>query len=140
MKKLISIITAIILTVSLVSCSGGISGDEAKNYINDFFDAVEVGAEDKDYVIAESFLHPDCPTKAEDLIESVAEAEDVDFSSIEIERYTNFRSAYYDSKVDGSVYSLTMNISVSGESAKAEIELVNNDKGYGIHNIDIKFE
>lgn len=140
MKKLICILTAIAITLALCACSGGISGDEAKDYVEDFFDAVEEAAEDNDYVIAESFLHPDCPADIEDFIKSVSLAQKVDFSDIEIENYTGFSSSYYDSRVGGSRYSLSMKISVSEKIANAEIEIINNDKGYGIYNVDIKFE
>lgn len=140
MKKLICILTAIAITLALCACSGGISGDEAKDYVEDFFDAVEEAAEDGDFEIAESFLHPDCPAEIEAFVEAVSEDKGVDFSSIEIVKYTGFSASYYDSRVDGSRYGLSMQLSISGESAKAEIELVNNDKGYGIYNFNIKFE
>ena len=48
LKKLFAIITtAVMLTLSLCACAGGISRDEAKSYINGFFEKVE----EKDYIM-----------------------------------------------------------------------------------------
>lgn len=120
---------------SLVSC-GGIKGDEAKAYVNDFLDAVEA----EDYDAAEGMLHPERPGDLKEFFENVEKKKDVDFQSgIEIEKYTGFRSAVYDSTIDGSSYELTMRVKVgnSDKTVVLTIEIVKNDKGYGIYNIEL---
>ena len=64
----------------------------------------------------------------------------VDFSSVNIEKYTGFKSSFYDGSVDGSTYSLTMKVTASDKIVQMEIEIVKNDNGYGIYNLDIDFE
>ena len=133
MKKYLSVILAFALVITLSACSGGISGDEAKTLINDFFEAVESG----DYAAAETFLHPERPADLQAFFEGIEQENNLDFSTVEIEKYTGFESALYDSTVDGSVYSLTMKLSVSGQTVKSEIEIVKNDSGYGIYNLNV---
>ena len=64
--------------------------------------------------------------------------ENVDFQAgIEIEKYTGFSSSLYDSTVDGSTYELTMHTKVGDKKVIFTIEIVNNEKGYGIYNLDL---
>ena len=87
--------------IFLVSCSGGIKGDEAKTFINDFFSAIVA----EDYDKAEEFLHPERPADLESFLLGIENEEDIDFQSgIKIEKYTGFSSAFYDSSVEGSTY------------------------------------
>ena len=119
---------------SLVSCGKGISGDEAKSYIRNFFDAIVA----EDYAQAETFLHPDRPADIEAFILSIEEAKDLDFGDgIEIEKYTGFSSSLYDSTVGGSSYELTMQTKVGENNVKIKIEIVKNEAGYGIYNFDV---
>jgi hypothetical protein len=118
------------------ACSGGISGDDAKSFVNDFLSTVADG----DYAKAESFLHPDRPADLQNFFESIEKEKNVDFSIIKFERYTGFESSVYNSAVDGSMYSIEMDISVSDRAADLEVELVRNDNGYGIYEIDIDFD
>ena len=133
MKKLVCLLACVILLVSLSACSGGISGSEAKAYINDFLKEVEKG----EYTAAETYLHPDRPADLQAFFEGVAAEENLDFSQISVEKYTNFASALYESAVGGARYALTMKVSVSGKPVKMEIEIVKNDNGYGIYNFDL---
>lgn len=64
----------------------------------------------------------------------------VDFSSINVEKYTGFKSSWYDSSVGGSTYSLTMKIAASDKIIQMEVEIVKNDAGYGIYNLNIDFD
>lgn len=121
--------------VLLSSCSGGIKGSEAKAYINEFFTAVA----GEDYSKAEAMLHPDRPADLEAFFTSMEKTLNVDFQKgIEIEKYTGFSSSYYDSTVKGSTYELTMKTKVGDETVKFTIEVVKNENGYGIYNLDIK--
>lgn len=119
---------------SLASCSEGISGDEAKAFINDFFAAIVA----ENYEKAETFLHPERPADLETFLLGIEEVMDVDFQKgIEIERYTGFSSAYYDSTVGGSTYELTMRTKVGENTVVCTIEIVRNESGYGIYNLDL---
>ncbi len=135
MKK--TILTAIIscfCIFSLVSCSGGIKGDEAKAFINDFFAAIVA----EDYDKAEEFLHPERPADLETFLLSVENDEDIDFQSgIEIEKYTGFSSTVYNSTVGGATYELTMRAKVGDKEVEFTIEIVKNENGYGIYNFDL---
>jgi hypothetical protein len=61
----------------------------------------------------------------------------LDFSSIEIVRYTGFSSTYYSSNIGGSSYTQEMDVKIGDKKIEMEIELVRNDKGYGIYSIEI---
>ncbi|MBQ8849073.1 MAG: hypothetical protein IJ011_01915 [Clostridia bacterium] len=135
LKKLLVILTVCCLCVcSFSSCSGGIDGDEAKEFIGEFFDAIVA----EDYEKAETFLHPERPADLETFIVNIEKEDGIDFQAgIEIERYTNFSIAYYDSTVDGSTYGLTMDTNVGDADVEITVEIVQNDNGYGIYNLDI---
>ncbi len=136
MKRFIGIILALVFVFSLCACSGGISGDEAKSHINAFFEKIEV----EDYKAAEEFLHPERPADLQVFFETLENEKNVDFSSLNIEKYIGFKSSLYDSSVGGSAYSLTMKIAASDKIIQMEIEIVKNDSGYGIYNLDIDFD
>ena len=135
MKKLIGVFLIFVFTVSLCACSGGISGDEAKSHINGFFEKIE----SEDYAAAEEFLHPERPAELQVFFETLENEHNVDFSNIRIEKYTGFKSSVFDSTVSGSVYCLTMNVAVSDKIIEMAIEIVKNDNGYGIYNLDVDF-
>jgi hypothetical protein len=139
MKRIVSIfaVLAILLaaTVSLASCSGGVSRAEAKEATIALFAALAA----ENYEEAAALFHPETETTAE-LLSSFCEAIradlDVDFTEgVAIERYTGMRSAYYDSTVGGSLYELTMSILVGDKTMTFVTEVVRNDTGYGLWNI-----
>ena len=126
---------AFLFVCSFTSCGNGIKGDEAKAFINDFFAAIVT----EDYDKAESFLHPDRPADLETFLLDVEKEKDVDFQAgIEIEKYTGFSSSMYDSTVNGSTYELTMRTKVGDKTVKFKIEIVKNETGYGIYNLDLE--
>ena len=133
-KRTLIILIVCFCVFSFVSCGNGIKSDEAKAFINDFF--AEIVAEDYDK--AESFLHPDRPADLEKFFLNVEKEKNIDFQSgIEIEKYTGFSSSLYDSTVDGSTYELTMRTKVGDKKVIFTIEIVNNENGYGIYNLDL---
>ena len=136
MKKLIALVLRVCCVFAFASCSSGISGDDAKSHINGFLEKVESG----DYEAAEEFLHPERPANLKTFFENVSMQKNVDFSDINIEKYTGFKSVLYDGSVDGPTYTLTMDISVSGKNGWLEIEIVRNDNGFGIYNLDINLD
>lgn len=120
--------------LSIVSCGGGIKGAEAKSYINEFFTAIV----DEDYNKAETLIHPERPADLETFILNIEKEINVDFQDgIEIEKYTGFSSSVYDSTVGGSTYELTMKTVVGDRLVEFTIELVKNENGYGIYNLDV---
>ena len=133
-KSALLIIISCICIISLVSCGKGIKRDEAKSLINDFFAAIV----DEDYDKAEGLLHPERPADLEGFLLDIEKDEDIDFQAgIKIERYTGFSSSLYDSTVDGSTYELTMRTKVGDDKVIFTIEIVKNENGYGIYNLDI---
>lgn len=137
-KKVKSVIAAFLVCIlsvcSLVSCSDGIDGDEAKSFISDFFVAIVA----EDYEKAETFLHPERPADLETFLLNIEETENLDFQAgITVEKYTGVSSSYYDSTVDGSTYELTIKTNVAESVVKFTIEIVQNENGYGIYNLDI---
>ena len=137
-KRIRSII--IILTICLLcpcfllSCSGGIDTDEAKEHINEFLSAMA----QEDYEKAEKLLHPDRPADIEEFIKGYEEQTGLDLSSgITVKRNTGFNYTYYSSNVGGSSYELTMSAEVGGTNITITVEIVQNDNGYGVYNFYI---
>lgn len=136
MKKVISLCLVIILIFTFSGCLGGISGDEAKTLIREFFDKIEL----EDYAGAEQLLHPEVEGGLEAYFADIEEKNNVDFSSISIEKYTRFETAVYDSSVDGAKYSLTMKTTLAKGTATIIVDVVKNDNGYGIYHVSIAAE
>ena len=133
MKKLFCLLAIVVLTLSLSACSGGIDGDTAREHVNDFFGAVK----EDDYEKAETFLHPERSKDIGEFFEKIEQEEEIDFSNIKSIKYTGFTSSFYDSSIDGSAYTLNAVLTVGSKQVEAEVEIVQNDKGFGIYNLDI---
>lgn len=138
MKKLFKSLAALIVTavalLSLVGCSGGISGGEAKAHVNGFFEAVRA----EDYDKAKTFLHPElADTDLKAFFEGMEGHLSADIATLELDKYTGFKTSFYNSDVGGSAYSLNMDVKVSGKTVGMIIEIVRNDDGYGIYGLDV---
>lgn len=138
MKKAVTVALSLMLcfvcVASLVSCGGGIKGDEAKALINEFFAAITA----EDYEKAASLLHPERPADLKTFFSGIEESEGVDFQAgIEIEKYTGVSLSYYDSTVGGSTYELTMRTRIGEKKVTFTVEVVKNDAGYGIYNLNL---
>ena len=134
LKNICLVTVACLCVLSFVSCGNGIKGDEAKAFINDFFEAIVA----EDYDEAEEYLHPERPADLETFLLNVEKDENVDFQAgIEVEQYTGFSSALFDSTVNGSTYELTVLTKVGDKKVIFTIEIVNNKNGYGIYNLDL---
>ncbi len=134
LKNALLIAVACLCALSLVSCGNAIKGDEAKAFINDFFAAIVA----EDYDKAEGFLHPERPVDLETFLLNIEKDENVDFQAgIEIEKYTGFSSSLYDSSVGGSRYEQRMRTRVGDKEVAFAIEIVKNENGYGIYNLDL---
>ena len=133
-RRTVVLFLACLCVFSFSSCKNGIKGDEAKAYINDFFAAIV----DEDYDKAKSLIHPSINIDLEAYLLRVEQEEGIDFQAgIEIKRYTGFYNALYDSEVDGSAYELTMIATVGDRTVEIEVEIVKNDQGYGIYDLEI---
>ncbi|MBQ8146664.1 MAG: hypothetical protein IJ039_07755 [Clostridia bacterium] len=133
-KLILSLMLALILTLSFVSCADRVTRDEAKDQVNSLLNAVE----ESDFDNAAKLLHPNREFDIEGLFTRAETEYSVDFQSgIEIKRYTGFSSALYESEVDGSEYELEMDITVSGRVLELTVDIVRNDSGFGIYEIDI---
>ena len=135
MKKYIALFLLLLFALTLVSCGENkISGKEAKEQVNTLLDYVKA----ENFENAQTLVHPNRPIDFKSYFNGKEIEYNVDFQSgIEIKRYTGFSSALYDSEVDGGKYELDMDILVSGRELELSVELVRNDRGYGIYDIDI---
>ncbi len=130
-KSVLSLLLLILLSFSLVSC---IDGDVARGTIADFLQAVE----NDDLAAAATYLHPERPADLSAYFAKIESEQGVDFSAgIEILRYTNVHTSHYDSSVGGSAYKTSFTAKIGDRDAVIMIELVDNDKGYGIYNLDM---
>ncbi len=133
-KKMLIVTISCLCVFTLISCGNGISGDEAKAFINDFFAAIVA----EDYTEAEALLHPERPADLEAFLLNIEKVRGIDFQSgIQIEKYTGVSSSVYDSSVKGSTYELTVRTTVRDRTVTFTIELVRNGNGYGIYNFDL---
>ncbi len=133
MKKSIrvcAILLILALAFSSVSC---IKSDVAKATVDDLFACLSEGR----FEDATALFHP---------ISNVADVSalqtfDADLKSacgasftdgIRVEKYVGFRSAAYDSTVDGALYELSMIALIGEVSLNVVVSVVENDDGYGI--------
>ncbi len=139
MKRIASILAvlAILLTALgiLSACSGGVSRDEAKEITDAYFTAMAAAR----YEEAAALFHPATSMTAA-LMESTAETLrtelGADFAEgVIVERYVGMKSAYYDSNFGGSVYELTMEVTVGDKLLTVTTEVVRTDEGYGLWNV-----
>ena len=133
-KSLFLIILVLALSLSIVGCRDGLKKDEAKALVEDFLEAVQ----NNDFEKAATYLHPEKPFDIEKYFNGIEERKSIDFQSgIEIKRYTEYSYSAYDSEIDGSDCELEFNVIVDGVGLEMNIEIVKNDLGFGIYEIDI---
>lgn len=133
-KHLFLTLMAVVLAFSLVGCANRVKKDEAKETAEAFLDAVEAG----DFEKAKTYLHPEKPFDVEKYFNEKELRSEIDFQKgIEIKRYTEYSSSAYDSDVGGGDFELEMNIIVDGVAFEISIDIVRNDLGYGIYDLDL---
>ncbi len=139
-KSVTAILLSVLILLSLCSCSGRVSREEASEYADHFFTAVAAD----NWSEAVTLFHPDRNVTEDYVlayIESVETGTGADFSNgIEITAYTGFSSSLYSSDVDGSVYEIDMKITVGDLAFYASISVVRNDEGAGIYDFHISEE
>ena len=133
----LSILAALcLLLASLTACSGGITREEAKTAM----DALLTALDNENYAEAAALYHPDA-AMSEDLLAAFAEQVKtkvgIDFTEgAVVEKITGMSSSYYDSTVDGSRYALTARIKAGDKTASLTVEVIRNDRGYGIFKVE----
>lgn len=135
--RILSVLAALLLLItSLTACSGGITREEAKTAM----DSLLVALDDENYAEAAALYHPDAAMTEELLAafsEEVKTNVGIDLAEgAVVEKITNMRSAYYDSNVDGSFYALTAKIQAGDKTASLTVEVIRNDRGYGIFKVE----
>ena len=135
--RLLSVLTALcLLLVSLTACSGGITREEAKTAMDSLLSALD----NENYAEAAALYHPDA-AMTEDLLiafaEQVKTKVGIDLTEgAVVEKITGMSSSYYDSNVDGSFYALTARIKAGDKTADLTVEVIRNDRGYGIFQVE----
>lgn len=135
--RILSVLAALLLLItSLTACSGGVTREEAKTAMDSLLTALG----NENYAEAAALYHPDYAMTEELLsafVEEVKTKVGIDLTEgAAVERTTNMRSAYYDSNVGGSFYALTAEIKAGDKTASLTVEVVRNEKGYGIFKVE----
>ena len=135
--RLLSVFAALLLLLaSLTACSGGITREEAKTAMDSLLSALD----NENYAEAAALYHPDA-AMTEDLLiafaEQVKTKVGIDLTEgAVVEKITGMSSSYYDSNVDGSFYALTARIKAGDKTADLTVEVIRNDRGYGIFKVE----
>ena len=135
--RILSVLAALcLLLTSLTACSGGVTREEARTAMDSLLTALG----NENYAEAAALYHPDYAMTEELLsafVEEVKTKVGIDLTEgAAVERTTNMRSAYYDSNVGGSFYALTAEIKAGDKTASLTVEVVRNEKGYGIFKVE----
>ena len=136
-RRILSILAALLLLItSLPACSGGVTREETKAAM----DSLLTTLAKEDYAGAAALYHPDA-AMTEELLAAFAQEVKTNIGldlteGATVERTTNMRSAYYDSNVGGSFYALTAKIKAGDKTATLTVEVIRNDKGYGIFKVE----
>ena len=135
--RVLSVLAALcLLLASLTACSGGITREEAKTAMDSLLTALD----NENYTEAAALYHPDA-AMTEDLLAAFAgqikTKVGIDLTEgAVVEKITGMSSSYYDSNVDGSRYALTARIQAGDKTASLTVEVIRNDKGYGIFRVE----
>ena len=135
--RILSVLAALcLLLTSLTACSGGITREEAKTAMDSLLTALDNG----NYAEAAALYHPDA-AMTEELLAAFAEQVKtkvgIDLTEgATVEKITGMQSVYYDSTVGGSRYELTAKIRAGDKTASLTVEVIRNDRGYGIFKVE----
>ena len=128
MKRILCLIFAVALVLSLAGCQGGVDRDKANAEITAFFDKVAAG----DFEGAKIYLHPQNVTDLQALFSQSGIP--ADFAVADV---INFAWSWYSSDVDGSQYTREYRLTADKQSWTVSVQIVQNDAGYGIYNLTI---
>ena len=135
--RILSVLAALLLLItSLTACSGGVTREEAKTAM----DSLLVALDNENYAEAAALYHPDA-AMTEELLAAFAEQVKtkvgIDLTEgATAEKITGMQSVYYDSNVGGSFYALTAKIQAGDKTASLTVEIIRNDRGYGIFKVE----
>ena len=135
--RILSVLAALLLLLtSLTACSGGITREEAKTAMDSLLTALG----NENYAEAAALYHPDA-AMTEELLAAFAEQVKtkvgIDLTEgATAEKITGISSSYYDSTVGGSRYELTAKIQAGDKTASLTVEVIRNEKGYGIFKVE----
>ncbi len=135
--RILSVMTALLLLLTaLTACSGGVTRGETEKMTGFLLASLK----DENFEEAADLYHPDAAMTPELLsafAEQVKTKVGIDLTEgAAVEKITGVSSSYYDSTVDGSRYELTAKIKAGNKSATLTVEVVRNDKGYGIFKVE----
>ena len=133
--RIIALALCVMLVLpALASCKGGVKLSEAKELAAQFVTLLGDG----EYEEAEALLHPSRPADLAQFAEAIEADGGIVFGDgAEIERFTNFSTALYESEVGGALCSLSFTGTAGGDEIHGSIEIVRNGDGYGIYNFTI---
>ena len=135
--RILSVLAALLLLLtSLTACSGGVTREEAKTAMESLLTALD----NENYAEAAALYHPDA-AMTEELLAAFAEQVKtkvgIDLTEgATVEKITGISSSYYDSNVGGSFYALTAKIQAGDKTASLTVEVIRNEKGYGIFKVE----
>ena len=135
--RILSVLAALLLLLtSLTACEGGVTREEARGAM----DALLAALGNEDYAEAAALYHPDA-AMSENLLAAFAgqikTKVGIDLTEgAVVEKITGMSSSYYNSNVDGSRYALTARIKAGDKTASLTVEVIRNDKGYGIFRVE----
>ena len=135
--RVLSILAALcLLLTSLTACSGGVTREETQTAMDSLLSALD----NENYAEAAALYHPDA-AMTEDLLATFAEEVKtnvgIDLAEGAVaEKITGMSASYYDSTVDGSRYALTAKIKAGDKTASLTVEVIRNDRGYGIFKVE----
>ena len=133
----LSVFAALCLLLTfLTACSGGITREETETAMDSLLSALD----NENYAEAAALYHPDA-AMTEELLAAFAEQVktkvgiDLTEGAV-VEKITGMSASYYDSTVDGSRYALTARIKAGDKTADLTVEVIRNDRGYGIFRVE----
>lgn len=135
--RILSVLAALLLLItSLTACSGGVTREDTQTAMDSLLTALD----NENYAEAAALYHPDA-AMTKDLLAAFAEQVKtkvgIDLTEGAVaEKITGISSSYYDSNVDGSRYALTAKIKAGDKTASLTVEVVRNDRGYGIFKVE----
>ena len=131
MKKGLILIIALMLCLAIIGC--GNEDDQAKKTAEAFLTSVAEG----NFENARTYLHPSREIDVEKRFNNYESWAGIDFQKgINIKKYTDYSYSVYDDDVGGSEYELEIRVSVDGKRFEIGIDIVRNDNGYGIYEIE----
>lgn len=136
MKKLISILLLAVMVLSLAGCAGGVDMEQADKDIESFFQAVAAG----NFNTAQNYMHPSVNGDLQEFFDGLeAQNDALDFQNgLTWDREKNIQYSWFDSRVDGSLYTRSFQLQAGDVTLRAEIAVVSNEAGYGIYSLNIE--